>query len=143
MRFWPLPDVNVWVALQHQRHQHHRLTLAWFSGLEERTKLVFCRQTQLGLFCLLTTAAAMDEEVITQQQCWAIYRKWLAGGRAELQPEPAGIESAFRARTLTAQPAPKTWMDGYLAAFAETAGLTLVTFDKALALKVKNAVLLG
>jgi predicted nucleic acid-binding protein len=33
-------------------------------------------------------------------------------------------------------------MDAYLAAFAETAGVQLVTFDRALAAKVKGAVLL-
>jgi predicted nucleic acid-binding protein len=34
-------------------------------------------------------------------------------------------------------------MDAYLAAFAEAANLTLVTFDRALAGKVEGAVLLG
>ena len=138
-----LPDVNVWVALHHQRHHHHLTTLDWFKGLHEQRLLVFCRQTQLGLFRLLTTAAVMGDETITQHQCWTIYRKWIVGGRAVQQPEPAGIDSAFRARTLATEPAPKTWMDAYLAAFAETARLTLVTFDKALAAKAKDAILLG
>jgi predicted nucleic acid-binding protein len=40
------------------------------------------------------------------------------------------------------EPAPKTWMDAYLAAFAEAAELTLVTLDKSLAAKNKGAVLL-
>jgi predicted nucleic acid-binding protein len=37
----------------------------------------------------------------------------------------------------------KRWADAYLAALAETAELTLVTFDRVLAGKVKGAVLLG
>src|SRR6516165_11396100 len=143
MTFWLLPDVNVWVALHHQRHQHHPATLEWFNGLAERRVLVFCRQTQLGMFRLLTMAATMGNETLTQQQCWAIYHKWMAGGRAAMQPEPEGIDNAFRARTQLLEPAPKTWTDAYLAAFAETAGLTLVTFDKALARKAKGAVLLA
>lgn len=143
MTFWLLPDVNIWVALHHQRHQHHDLALEWFNGLEQREKLVFCRQTQLGLFRLLTMAAVMGEEVLTQRQCWEIYGKWLAGGRAEMRSEPVGMEEAFRARTLIAEHAPKTWTDAYLSAFAETAGLTLVTFDKALAARTKEAVLLA
>jgi uncharacterized protein len=85
----------------------------------------------------------MGEEVSTQQQCWAIYRKWIAGGRAVMQLEPPAIESAFRARSHSAESAPKMWTDAYLAAFAETAGLTLVTFDKALATKTKGALLLS
>jgi toxin-antitoxin system PIN domain toxin len=142
MTSWLLPDVNVWVALHHVQHQHHQITLGWFKGLREDRTLVFCRQTQLGLFRLLTTAAVMGDETITQHQCWTIYSKWVAGGRAVQQPEPAAIDRAFRARTLAAEPAPKTWMDAYLAAFAETSGLTLVTFDKALAAKAKGALLL-
>lgn len=138
-----LPDVNVWVALHHQKHLHHRSALEWFNGLEERTTLVFCRQSQLGLFRLLTTSAVMGNEVSTQQQCWTIYEKWIAGGRAVMQPEPLGIDPVFRARSRVAQPAPKIWTDAYLAAFAETTGLTLVTFDKALAAKTRGTLLLS
>jgi uncharacterized protein len=138
-----LPDVNVWVALHHQKHLHHGLALEWFNGLKEHMKLVFCRQSQLGLFRLLTTSAVMGDEVSTQQQCWAIYQKWIEGGRAVMQPEPASIDAAFRTRSRAAQSSPKLWTDAYLAAFAETAGLKLVTFDKTLALKTKGSVLLG
>jgi uncharacterized protein len=138
-----LPDVNVWLALHYQRHEHYGTAQAWFDQLDAGRMLVFCRQTQLGFFRLLTTSAVMGTDTLPQQQCWAIYEEWLAGGRAVQQPEPSGIEAAFRARTSAADPAPKTWMDAYLAAFAETAHLTLVTFDRALAGKAKGAVLLG
>jgi hypothetical protein len=133
----------VWVALHHQKHLHHDSALAWFNGLEERKKLAFCRQSQLGLFRLLTTFAVLGDEVSTQQQCWTIYEKWIAGERAVMLPEPPAIETAFRARSNATQSQPKVWTDAYLAAFAETAGLTLVTFDKALAAKTKGSVLLA
>lgn len=141
MTFW-LPDINVWVAIHHQRHSHHRVTLDWFNSLDEQNVLVFCRQTQLGLFRLLTTDAVMGSETLTQKKCWALYAQWLAGGRAIERPEPDGAREAFRARTMAAEPAPKAWMDAYLVAFAETARLTLVTFDKALAKKANGALLL-
>ena len=51
--------------------------------------------------------------------------------------------SGLSARSMADSVSPKMWMDAYLAAFAETAGLTLVTFDRALAGKVKGAMLLG
>ncbi|HWG21099.1 MAG TPA: TA system VapC family ribonuclease toxin [Terracidiphilus sp.] len=142
MTFW-LPDVNVWLAMHYPRHEHHGTAQAWFDRLDERQMLVFCRQTQLSFFRLLTTSAVMGKDTRTQRQCWTIYEDWLAGGRAVQQPEPPGIEAAFRPRTSGFDPAPKTWVDAYLAAFAETAGLTLVTFDKALARTAKGAVLLG
>ena len=138
-----LPDVNVWLALHYQRHEHYGTAQAWFDRLDERQMLVFCRQTQLGFFRLLTISAFMGTDTRTQRQCWTIYEDWLAGGGAVLQPEPPGIEAAFRARTSAADPAPKTWMDAYLGAFADTGQLVLVTFDKALAGKAKGAVLLG
>jgi len=100
-------------------------------------------RAQLGLFRLLTTVAVMGNETRTPRQCWMLYEQWIIAGRAVLQSEPAEIEAAFRTRTLAADPAPKTWTDAYLAAFAETARLTLVTFDKALAGKTKAALLLA
>jgi predicted nucleic acid-binding protein len=57
--------------------------------------------------------------------------------------EPRNLEAELRALTAGATSSPKTWMDAYLAAFAEAANLTLVTFDRALAGKVEGAVLLG
>lgn len=137
-----LPDVNVWVAMHHQLHAHHNTAQAWYEGLNGPL-LVFCRQTQLGFFRILTTAAVMGNETVTQRQCWTIYEKWLTSGFAVEQSEPPNIGPAFRARTFATEPAPKTWMDAYLSAFAECAGLTLVTFDRALAGKVEGAVLLG
>lgn len=137
-----LPDVNVWVALHHQRHQHHVASHAWFDGLDERITLGFCRQTQLGFFRLLTTSTIMGKEVLTQQHCWDIYDQWLAGGRAVEFCETPELGPRFRALTSAGAPNPKTWNDFYLAAFAETAGLKLVTFDRALAGKTTGAVLL-
>jgi toxin-antitoxin system PIN domain toxin len=138
-----LPDVNVWVALHHQVHEHHESALAWFDGLDAERTLVFCRQTQIGFFRLLTTGAVMGDEVLTQRQCWTLYRQWISGRKATLENEPATVSQAFEQRTMADASSPKEWMDAYLAAFAETAGIQLVTFDRALAAKVKGAVLLG
>jgi len=137
-----LPDVNVWVALQHQIHRHHPAALSWFEFLEPHSQLVFCRQTQMGFFRLLTSEAVMGNEARTQRECWTIYRAWIESGRAALRSEPADLERAFQSRTLADSHSPKEWTDAYLAAFAETGGMRLVTFDRALAGKAKGAVLL-
>jgi hypothetical protein len=137
------PDVNVWVALHHQVHEHHAKALAWFEALDSEKTLVFCRQTQLGFFRLLTTYAVMGDEILTQRQCWARYRQWISDGKATLENEPATVSLAFERRTMADASSPKEWMDAYLAAFAETAGVQLVTFDRALAAKAKGAVLLA
>ncbi|UWZ86568.1 TA system VapC family ribonuclease toxin [Occallatibacter riparius] len=138
-----LPDVNVWVALNHEIHLHHRAAHSWFGALDERSMLIFCRQTQIGFLRLLSTETLMKAEVLTQRECWQLYTKWIEGGRASCWNEPPGLERNFYSRTVTEQRSPKVWQDAYLAAFAETAGLTLVTFDKALAGKAKGAILLN
>lgn len=137
------PDVNVWVALNSEVHAHHAAAKRWYYSVPPSTMIVFCRQTQLGLFRILTTAAVMGQEVLTQLQCWRIYDQWISSGQVAWVDEPRDLETGLRALTAGAASSPKTWMDAYLAAFAEAANLTLVTFDRALAGKVKGAVLLG
>ena len=138
-----LPDVNVWVALNFDRHKHHVVANEWYAALLESATLVFCRQTQLGLFRILTTAAVMGAEVATQAECWRIYDRWDATGQIAWADEPQELETYLRALTGEPQSSPKAWMDAYLAAFVEAGNLTLVTMDRALAAKAKGAVLLG
>jgi toxin-antitoxin system PIN domain toxin len=137
------PDVNVWVALNFEMHAHHATAKRWYEAIPSSADLVFCRQTQLGLFRILTTSTVMGEEVRTQQQCWQIFDHWISTGQVAWADEPRDLEILLRASTAGAAASPKAWMDAYLAAFAEGAELTLVTFDRALAGKVKGAVLLG
>lgn len=137
------PDVNVWLALSYPPHIHHEAVVHWYESLNPSPSLVFCRQTQLSLFRLLSTEAVLKQDVLSLRQCWAVFDQWIASGDAVFVEEPAGLESAMRARTGTESASPKIWADAYLAAFAEASELTLVTLDRALAGKIKGAVLLG
>jgi uncharacterized protein len=136
------PDINVWVALTYEGHVHHTTAAAWFAQLPLDVTLAFCRFTQLGLLRLLTTAAVMGDEVMTQPEAWAAYDRWLQDPRVTLVDEPAEIEMPFRALTRRRQPATKDWADSFLAAFATVGQLTLVTFDRGLQVKAKPAILL-
>lgn len=142
MRSSIFPDVNVWLALNYSPHIHSSIAAQWYSAQGPLISLVFCRHTQLGLFRLLSTAAVMQNDVLSQPQCWQIFDRWIESGQAVLVPEPVGMEVALRANTQISSPSPKAWADAYLAAFAEAAGLTLVTFDQTLAGKVNGAILL-
>jgi toxin-antitoxin system PIN domain toxin len=142
MSLFLLPDVNVWVAINHNVHKHHSSAINWFNALDEQSTLIFCRQTQMGLFRLLTTQAILGDETFTMKQCWKLYAEWIHSESAELWIEPAGMEDIFARNTASDERSPKRWNDAYLAAFAETAGLTLVTFDKALAAKTSDSILL-
>jgi toxin-antitoxin system PIN domain toxin len=130
------------VALTYEGHVHHAVAAVWFADLQSDAALAFCRFTQLGLLRLLTTAAVMGDEVMTQPQAWAAYDRWLQDPRVRFVDEPPEIEPRFRALTRRRQPATKDWADSYLAAFATAGGLTLVTFDRGLRAKVKSAILL-
>lgn len=137
------PDVNVWVALSHSRHAHHPTAKRWYEAQPETARFVFCRQTQMGLFRILTTSVLMEAEVLTQGGCWRVYDRWVATGQVDWADEPHGLETRLRSLTNQTNSSPKAWMDAYLAALAAAAKLTLVTFDKALASKEKGALLLG
>jgi uncharacterized protein len=57
--------------------------------------------------------------------------------------EPSGLEPRFRTLTRLRNPAAKDWADSYLAAFAVSGGLTMVTFDRGLRAKTKPVILLN
>jgi toxin-antitoxin system PIN domain toxin len=137
------PDINVWLALAADVHVHHVVARSWFESLEDEEELVFCRFTQLGLLRLLTLAGIMGNSVRTQRQAWAIYDAFVLEGNARLMQEPETLEQGFRRFADHDTASPQDWGDSYLAAFAEQAGVKLVTFDKALAGRVSGAVLLG
>jgi len=135
--------VNVWLALAHGIHPHHRSAKAWGESLDGNSLVYFCRFTQLGLLRLLTNQSVMGDDVLTQFQAWKAFDAFLANPANRMADEPRGINPVFRRHTNRSEASTKQWADGYIAAFAETANFTLVTFDRALAGKAKGTVLLG
>jgi toxin-antitoxin system PIN domain toxin len=136
------PDINVWLALSSRDHRHFEAAWAWYKRLPPRTVLLFCRITQLGFLRLLTTQSVMGQGTLTQVQAWEAYDRLLATAGAKFIDEPPGMEPLFRSRSGAQQASPKEWADSYLSALSSAAGVPLVTFDRALAGKVKGAVLM-
>ncbi|HYM09781.1 MAG TPA: TA system VapC family ribonuclease toxin [Bryobacterales bacterium] len=134
------PDVNVWLALTHARHAHHLRAAKWFESLTGET-LFFCRFTQIGLLRLLTSEVVMGTDVMGRRAAWQACRRWLDDERIEFHREPESGEFDRRFQDLSTRPhaSPKLWADVYLAAFARTAGLTIVTFDRALGQMASSA----
>ena len=142
-RLFLFPDINVWVALTYDRHVHHVIARRWFEGLEPTARLFFCRITQLGLLRLLSAEVIMGpDHVKNQQEAWTAYDRWLEDERIEMLEEPGGLEAHFRALTRSPHAAPKEWADSYLAAFAISSRLTIVTFDRSFRGKAKDLLLL-
>ncbi len=130
--------------MTYDAHVHHAVARKWFESLPAAARLFFCRITQLGLLRLLTAEAVMGaDRARSQQQAWEAYDRWLEDERVDFLTEPNGLEAQFRAFTRSAQASPKDWGDSYLAAFAQAARLTIVTFDRAFQNKAKDFLLLG
>lgn len=135
--------MNVWVALAHEIHPHHKVVKDWSDTLDSDSIVCFCRFTQLGLLRLLTNQSAMQADVLTQLEAWDAFDALLDDPSNQMIDEPSGADVLFRRETSSTERATKQWADGYLAAFALAGNLTLVTMDNALAAKVKGALLLG
>jgi uncharacterized protein len=142
LRSFLFPDVNVWLAFVYAGHEHHREVFNWFASLEDDDRACLSRFTQISLLRLLTTAVVMGDEAMSQKQAWSVYDGLLKDGRVLLVDEPAELEAAFRSLTQSPHSSPKQWADAYIAAFAQTANMTLVTFDRALKSRLKYAILL-
>ena len=136
------PDVNVWLALTHDGHVHHPVAAAWFQSLSEDARLSFCRNTQLSFLRLITTEAIMGKDVLSQVGAWGLYDRWFDDSRVVFLEEPPALEKLFRTYSRQARPAAKDWADSYLLAFAQSADLRLVTFDRSLKARASSALLL-
>jgi toxin-antitoxin system PIN domain toxin len=125
-----LCDVNFLVALCHRSHQHHHIAKNWLSAGGGDAGLVLCRITQLGLLRLLTNPAVMRTEVISCEEAWGVFETMMSDGRFSMLIEPDGLNDKLREYTRVGNFSHKLWQDAYLAAFAVSADLRLVTFDQ-------------
>jgi predicted nucleic acid-binding protein len=82
----------------------------------------------LGLIRLLAQPRVMGEGVLSAAAAMAVYSQLSEWPGVGLLPEPAGCEAEY-CRLVDAGLPGRLLIDAYLAAFAHTAGLRLVTFD--------------
>lgn len=125
------PDVNVLLALVSHDHIHSLAARNW---LEQQTGTVgIVRATQQSFLRLVTTAAAMNGHPLTNDAAWRLHDRFYEDSRIILFPEPPEAERFFRSQAASGVAAPKLWADAWLLAFAQAAGGTVITFDRALA----------
>ena len=127
-------DVNVWLALSVEGHEHNLVAWKWMRNLPFGAQFIFCRYTQVGLLRLLTNSTIMGNRVLTLGQAWSVYDAWLGDPFVTFYPEPHVIDGEFRVVTqpFSSQHASKWVGDCWLVAFAQATQSNLVTFDKAL-----------
>ena len=136
------PDVNVWVAVLLEDHIHRPAAKRWWES-DQSGVIGFLRLTQMSVLRLLTSAAAMNGRPLRMPQAWAAYDRLFADDRVAFFDEPRGTEVRFRHYARDPQPSPKLWADAWLLAFAECAGGSVITFDRALAARARDGVLLA
>lgn len=130
-----LVDLNVWVALVHDGHEHHLRSLGWFESLGSG-EAFFCRSTQIGFLRLLANtriAEACGARPRSLIESWSCFDELYGDPRVGLLSEPQGLEGEFRRLSASSFPSSKLLPDAYLAAFANGWGISLATFDKGFA----------
>jgi toxin-antitoxin system PIN domain toxin len=129
-----LCDVNVWLALALEHHEHQATARRWLDDVEAPKSVLFCRATQQSFLRLLTTAAVFAPfglAPLTNRAAWAAFGAFTADDRVALRTdEPAGLDRVWNRFVVSDSASPKLWMDAYLAAFAVAAGWRLVTTDR-------------
>jgi uncharacterized protein len=127
-----LLDINVWLALAHTAHDHHKLALAYWQAEQAKgTLLWFCRVSMLGMVRLLSQKSVMGASVLSLEEAQAAYLNFLNTPSIRWLPETTDIARRTDAAMLNlSSDAPsRLSTDVYLAATSETTGLRLVTFD--------------
>jgi toxin-antitoxin system PIN domain toxin len=136
------PDVNVWLAMLAIDHVHREPAQRWWNT-DQSDRICFTRFTQVGVLRLLTTAAVMNGKPLTMSSAWSAYDWLFADNRVTFLQEPVGIDAIFRAGTSSRDVSPKVWADAYLIAFAAQAGGRVITFDRGLASRARESILLA
>lgn len=125
-----LLDLNVWLASSWRNHEAHDRVSAWRSATS--ASLVMCRVTQMGFLRLSTLPAVAGPDALTRRGAWRALDALRAQPNVVWLAEPEGVENAWRAMSAANDQSHKLWTDDYIAAFAQTADLTLVTLDRSL-----------
>jgi toxin-antitoxin system PIN domain toxin len=122
-----LLDVGVWLAAVWSGHARHRRVATSFTRCNG--ELVLRSAAQMGLLRLLSNPAVLDRDTLTRAAAWQLIDRLRADERIRWAGEPAQLEQAWRAISARDDTRSTLWTDDYLAAFAQTAGLGLVTLD--------------
>lgn len=125
-----LCDLNVFLAGAVEIHTGHEAAKVFFRGLSQGDTVEICRATEIGFLRLLTRKIADGFEPVSNRAAREALGEWLALPYVKVAPEPAGIEVLWPRLADREVPAPKVWMDAWLAAFAIRARMRLVTFDQ-------------
>jgi toxin-antitoxin system PIN domain toxin len=125
-----LVDVNLLLALLHERHVSSPAAVAWLDQQTSSGSVVICRVVQMGALRILTRPSIMEDEVLAPAQFWRGWSTLLQDDRFVPVNEPEGCEAGWRKLTQALPAGQCAETDAYLAAFALAGSYRLATFDK-------------
>ena len=106
----------------------------WLTFLDTNVRLALVWERHIhSVLRLFANRAVMGKDVLAG--AWDVYDQCCIHERIAFLPEPDGVDPRLRVLAKGRQSSPNVWADAYLAAFAAAAKLRLITFDKALAAK--------
>ena len=121
------------MALTFPTHPFHAAATTVLETCSEAKPASFCRSTQQSFLRLITTAALARNygfPDIDNQQAVEILTGYHELPYVDFLNEPSGIHDLWLKLSNHNTASPKVWMDAYLAAFAISGKLPLVTTDK-------------
>lgn len=124
-----LLDVNVLVALLHERHRHASEAVRWLER-QAPASILICRVAQMGALRILTQPAVMKEDVISGAEFWEGWERLMADERFSAVSEPASLEEVWRDLTRAMPKGHAIGTDTYFAALALAGDWTLISFDR-------------
>jgi len=125
-------DTNVWIAAIFSAHPFHSRAQTALAKRTAADPAVFCRSTQQSFLRLASTDALLEAygaRGLTNRDALVALSDLMALPQVCERPEPPGTVALWHRLAVRDTASPKLWMDGYLAAFALSGGLSLVSLD--------------
>jgi uncharacterized protein len=126
-------DTNVWLAATFPKHIFYPLAQKALAQCTPALPAVWCRSTEQSFMRLASTPSVQrtyDAIGQTNRSVWQALDTLQALPQVSWKGEPPGIFEKWRTLATIDSASPKVWMDAYLAAFAITSGLRMVTLDR-------------
>lgn len=125
-------DTNVWIAALFPTHPFHPLAQRALQQATPAEPAVFCRATQQSFLRSASTPTllkAYGADGMTNRDALVALDALQALPQVCAREEAPGVFALWRGLAVAETASPKVWMDAYLAAFAITGGLRLITLD--------------
>lgn len=126
-------DTSVWLAVVFTTHPFHQPARKCLQQATPGEPAVFCRSTQQSFLRLTSTPAllkAYGATGLTNRDALLALGALMALPQVCEREEPPGTSALWQRLASRDTASPKVWMDAYLAAFAISGALRMVSLDQ-------------